>query len=492
MSNTPDAAAIYVRISEDHHDGAGVERQETECRALAERLGLTVAAVYSDNNISAYTGKHRPGFQALQDAMAAGDVSAVLAYSPDRISRDVMESETFKMGAKIAGVRLAYVLGGELDLEDPNAELFSTLSSAVSRWESAVKSKRIAAAARQRALEGRPPAGRRRFGYCVNENGGWDQVPHEARAFKESVQNILAGASTRSQVERLNELGPDYWATGSKGVRGRWSSTTLRRTLMRKDAAGIVRYRDEEFPDVQAQWKPIITVEQHRAIVALMTNPERRSAGVRYGGTPKYLGTGLYHCGTCGGTMVSWFDGRDRDGNPVRAYTCRNNDQTRHGATAEHATMSHVSIRMVPSDAVVVAAVLQRLALPDVQQRVAASRSTTVDVAGLITDRHALQVELSELGEAIGRGDLTVAQGATASRGIQARLDDVNRHLERVDQTGVAVDVSEAVLNPAGWWESAPLMSRRAVVDALATVTILPLKRKGPFDPSRVSLNWKV
>jgi site-specific DNA recombinase len=66
MSPVTRRAAIYCRISRDRIGaGLGVERQETECRELAARLGWTVAVVYVDNDISAYSGKARPGYRAL-------------------------------------------------------------------------------------------------------------------------------------------------------------------------------------------------------------------------------------------------------------------------------------------------------------------------------------------------------------------------------------------------------------------------------------------
>ncbi|MBA3489531.1 MAG: recombinase family protein, partial [Longispora sp.] len=54
-------AGIYVRISQDREGaGLGVARQETDCRALCERLGWTVVDVYADNDTSAYSGAPRP------------------------------------------------------------------------------------------------------------------------------------------------------------------------------------------------------------------------------------------------------------------------------------------------------------------------------------------------------------------------------------------------------------------------------------------------
>ena len=58
MDETPRAAAIYTRISKDRTgESLGVQRQEEECRKLADRLGATVVAVHSDNDISAFSGK---------------------------------------------------------------------------------------------------------------------------------------------------------------------------------------------------------------------------------------------------------------------------------------------------------------------------------------------------------------------------------------------------------------------------------------------------
>ena len=106
-------AGIYVRISLDKHDGAGVERQEEMCRQLAAEHGLEVSRVYSDNSISAYSGKTRPGFIDLVADVEARKIGAVLSFAPDRISRNVSEYEPFKAILKNTHCRLIYVNGGE-------------------------------------------------------------------------------------------------------------------------------------------------------------------------------------------------------------------------------------------------------------------------------------------------------------------------------------------------------------------------------------------
>jgi site-specific DNA recombinase len=67
--------AIYTRISQDRTGAElGVERQLEDCQALAKANGWTVVAEYSDNDISAYGGKRRPGYAALLDAIKNRDV----------------------------------------------------------------------------------------------------------------------------------------------------------------------------------------------------------------------------------------------------------------------------------------------------------------------------------------------------------------------------------------------------------------------------------
>src|SRR5688500_5358433 len=88
-------AAIYVRISEDKTGaGLGIERQEDDCRALAGRLGWDVVEpIFEDNDVSAYSGKPRPGYRALLAALRAGNADAVICWHTDRLHRSPVELE---------------------------------------------------------------------------------------------------------------------------------------------------------------------------------------------------------------------------------------------------------------------------------------------------------------------------------------------------------------------------------------------------------------
>jgi Resolvase, N terminal domain len=88
------SAAIYTRISKDTAGlGLGVDRQERECRELAARQRLDVAEVFADNDLFAYGGRRRPGYEALLATIREGCVRTVIAWHPDRLTRSVRELE---------------------------------------------------------------------------------------------------------------------------------------------------------------------------------------------------------------------------------------------------------------------------------------------------------------------------------------------------------------------------------------------------------------
>jgi site-specific DNA recombinase len=60
-----------------------VARQEQYCRALTERLGIDVVAVYSDNDISATNGKMRPSFEAMLESQP----QTIITWHQDRLIR---------------------------------------------------------------------------------------------------------------------------------------------------------------------------------------------------------------------------------------------------------------------------------------------------------------------------------------------------------------------------------------------------------------------
>ncbi|MGB6059417.1 MAG: recombinase family protein, partial [Microthrixaceae bacterium] len=111
------AAAIYARISQDDGTALGVTRQVEDCRQLARELGWTVAEEYIDNDVSAYSGKRRPAYEAMLADIADGSRDGVIVYHADRLTRRPIELEQFLDVVSGAGVsQVKFVAGTGIDV----------------------------------------------------------------------------------------------------------------------------------------------------------------------------------------------------------------------------------------------------------------------------------------------------------------------------------------------------------------------------------------
>ena len=100
------SAAVYARISADTEGRSlGVQRQLEDCRKLAAARGWPVGREYVDNDISAYNGKPRPGYEQMVADLAAGVRDAVIVYNLDRLHRRPAELEEFVGLCERVGVR---------------------------------------------------------------------------------------------------------------------------------------------------------------------------------------------------------------------------------------------------------------------------------------------------------------------------------------------------------------------------------------------------
>ena len=87
---------------------------------LAATLGWEVVAVHVDNDLSAYNGKARPGYQALLDDLRGGRADAVLCWHGDRLHRRPLELEEYIAICEPRQVPTMTVRAGPVDLSTPS------------------------------------------------------------------------------------------------------------------------------------------------------------------------------------------------------------------------------------------------------------------------------------------------------------------------------------------------------------------------------------
>jgi len=332
-------AAIYCRISRDAEgEGLGVARQEEACRELADRLGLPVNAVYTDNDIGASERsnprKKRSEWANLVQAVEARQHTHIISYSNSRLTRRMRELEDLIKLHERTDVTILTVVSGKDDLSTADGRMVARIKASVDAAEAERISERTKAAHRQKALRGLPKiAGNRPFGYTRD---GSALEPEEARAIREAVDLVLAGGSI-TQVRRQWEKA-GLKPTGG----GEWKHGTLKRSILGWRVAGVRTYHGEPVLNsdgtyVMGEWPPIITLEERAKGLEVIASRvrERKRQG-------RWLLSGLLRCGKCGGRLY----GRLNGSNPEKdVYSC--NGAENHLAIVARRLEQHVEYEVM-------------------------------------------------------------------------------------------------------------------------------------------------
>lgn len=327
---TKDRAAIYTRISRDKNDeGLGIERQEQDCRRLAETMGLEIVDVYDENDMSASTRstKVRPKFEELMTRAEAGEFDAIVAYSNSRLTRRPKEWERLIDVTEKHGVKFHTVVSGSADLSTADGRAVARTIAAWDGAEAERTSERGKRAVKQRAEKGQFHGGTAPFGYELGEpdaNGIVRSLrinPSEAAIVKRIASEIL-GQQTLYRIAQ--NLKRDGIRTRKVAMRsnpeqtrgGKFFGPQVIRTLMLSPTiAGLTAWTDRDKkgrPKGESQlfdagWPGILDRKDWDEISRILRDPARDFAkGLRGGyGGKRALGGGLAVCGVCGHKLVS-------------------------------------------------------------------------------------------------------------------------------------------------------------------------------------------
>ncbi len=458
------AAVVYARISDDRSGvAAGVGRQQEDCLALAARLGLTVTAVLVDNDVSAFDGVARPGYDALLRHVSAG-VSRVVVWHLDRLYRRPSELEQLLESVTGRGVRIEAVRGGAFDLNTSEGRLMARQFVAIAAYESGHKADRVRRALRQRAEAGAWHGGAR-YGY----GRGGELVPDESSVVREIVDRFLAGASVRAVTGWLNAtvppaVGATVWHEGS--VRGLLASERIAsiRTIRGSNGAST---------EVPGAWPAIVSAGERAQILALLRGAKRDRV---VSPVPSLL-SGRIRCGRCGAGLVITTH-RNTGGARTRRYACRKDPA--------HLERGGLSIDADATDATVTARVLGRFATTDADTSPPGSVDAWSRLVMLTERRRHLEVMAAN-------GDIDSRIWSVASEASDRALREVEAELLRAsdgDLRLIDVPYGDRVAVEAFWERLAPSQRREYVRFLVDTVTVAPGRPGRAFDPSRIGVAW--
>ena len=435
--------AIYTRISRDeNNDELGVTRQRDGCQALAQRLGWTVTATFTDNDTSAYKSKRRPGFEALLDGLKDGKFDAVIVWHVDRLYRSLKDLERLIDIAEVARIRLETVNSGQLDLSTSAGRMVSRILGSVARQESEHHGERRRVKNEQRRAAGKfNREGYRPFGYTRDG----ERLEPEFSALRQAGIDVLNGTSLRSIAKDWNERK----LLTSRGRQ--WSNLTLRRVLLNPIYAALVTYEDRVVGT--GTWEAVWDVDTHNGLVAFLTDKDRRPA-VSF--ERIHVGSGIYRCGKCGDPLYA---GRPH-GQKI-TYICRK---------------AHLGRSAAPLDAYVELYVLNLLHRTDIARRLTTNDS--IDSDALRGKRKALAAKKSQLATLLTDGVLDEPDVRREAKKLTEQINGIDRTLAEATRTGPAAQMlRDGPDRVQDHWDAASPDIKGKVIADLMTVTVLPVPR---------------
>lgn len=452
---------VYCRISQDRTGaGLGVERQESDCRQLAEAMDIEVLGVFVDNDLSAYSGKPRPAYIQMLAALRDGQAQAVICWHTDRLHRSPVELEEYIDVSEKRKVTTYAVQAGEIDLSTPSGRAVARTLGAWARYESEHKSERLKRAKQQAKEKGRWTGGPAPYGWKIVDGFG-EIVEEQAAAIRLAAKMILEGKTFYSVIQ-------EFEARGIVTARGsaKWNHASLREVLLRPKLAGLREVDGELVND--PGFPAILPEEEWRGLRALVNNPMRRTS---FDNRNKYLLSGIAEC-VCGSTMKIGAR-TDHRGRRRPIYRCK---QMGHG---------HVQRLAEYSDALVSATMEAMLASQDAEAFAAASSESN---EGQSAEANALRARLSEAAVMAADGVITMAQLGQMTERLRKKLAELENEMAEA-----AIAVGQASFDVAKEWGEASLEQKRNLIQRLVRVEMLPVgnSKGSAFDPDSIRITPK-
>ena len=274
-------AAIYIRVSTDAQveEGYSVDAQKEQLAAYCVSKGIKEYDYYIDGGWSG-SNIERPEMERLMKDIKNGEISHVIVYKLDRLSRSQKDTlyllEDLFLPNNVDFVSLTE----SLDTSTPMGRLMIGILAAFAQLERENIRIRTRMGMLERVKEGLwMGGGRVPFGYDYDKGQGILVPNKDAEKVRKAYDLYIQGYSPQNIA---NMLGLKY-------------DRLAIQILKRKSNYGIIEYNGVEY---QGKHEPIISKETYdKAMKAMIERSTTRTY------TSEYLLTGLVYCGKCGAKM---------------------------------------------------------------------------------------------------------------------------------------------------------------------------------------------
>lgn len=325
---------LYARKSTEDKGSQehSIEDQIKDCRALAKREGLKIVKIIREEK-SAKTPRNRPAFMDMIQAIESGVYDGIIAWHPDRLSRNSLESGIIMdMYDKeiIKDMKFPFCRFEN----DSSGKLMLNILFALAKQYSEHISEGVLRANDNRLPEGKS-SGTPKWGYNRNLQGyyepdsnfdlvrkGWEMKLEGAgnkEILKYWVQN---GMEKMTKINRKNQT--------PRAIKPNINTPT--RIFEDSFYYGVLVQAEQEVDlrKVMDDFKPMVTEEEYNKVQAIIAdNPHGKT-----GKTSKknratfYPLRGIVHCGVCGHVMYPGAS-RSRSKERYLYYRCDNEECTR-------------------------------------------------------------------------------------------------------------------------------------------------------------------
>ncbi|MCX5344411.1 recombinase family protein [Streptomyces atratus] len=437
----------YLRISPDpDQSGASLATQRGAVTDLADRLGLHLIKIFTDDSVSASKVRHDKSqwVQGVVQHLSDQPLTWLLGTRHDRLGRRLSDLEDLHdHQQEYPGFKVYTVAEGDL-FANP-AWPFLAAQAKVESMATSLRLRRQKESRRAQGLDS--SGGRRPFGFQPDRH---TVVPAERDAYREAVARVLAGESTTRIAQDFNRRGT-HPAAG-----GQWQSHMLRRVLRNPRYVGLLTHKGQIVGP--AAWPGFIDRETYNALLQALV----KTAQPRPEGHSVSLLGGVATCGRCGTSMTGARKSGSNGGSLM--YRC---DRGIGGC-------GQVSRQRTLVDQYVTQKVLFMLQ----QLPIASSReSARANLAELNKLERELEQRIWKLDEAYEHGNLATIDYCRIAGRIRQRIDTLHKQIGAARlhaETTLRADTAEARWD--GWTKE----ERRIFIRSqLATVVVKPVGRCG-------------
>lgn len=230
----------YCRVStENQREDGTIEIQENALREYAEKEGLTLVDMVTDEGVSGGL-ESRPGLARVIDYINTDEtIQGILIFKLDRLARDVRIQENLIHDIQTRkGKRIISVKEPDLDSKDPMRVLMRQILGSFSQYEKSLIAMRLSMGRINKARKGGFAGGKTPIGY-KGENSDLQIDNLKADTVRSIFQMKQDGMSLREIARELNK---GSYPT-SRG--GSWYAGTVRYILANRIYQGNICYMTE-------------------------------------------------------------------------------------------------------------------------------------------------------------------------------------------------------------------------------------------------------